>query len=217
MTGSPTIASRINVDAPEWIVVPGPDEVTDTWRAEVLDLFAAVDEIDRSAEGEDRLFAGGPGIDPETALDTLLAFRAGLEPEERLVASLLVPNRWPLPVVVTVGPTGSEEADLLQLAGAGEGLPVDHPSVEELPEDARGEGPVVTRYDLDDEGVLWATVCAVRRERAADGTDVDTRVLWRTRDLDVVPVFGPEVVALVGRIENTVEPEATRPESEVTA
>lgn len=217
MTGSPTIASRINVDAPEWIVVPGPDEVTDTWRAEVLDLFTAVDEIDRSAEGEDRLFAGGPGIDPETALDTLLAFRAGLEPEERLVASLLVPNRWPLPVVVTVGPTGSEEADLLQLAGVGEGLPVDHPSVEELPEDARGEGPVVTRYDLDDEGVLWATVCAVRRERAADGTDVDTRVLWRTRDLDVVPVFGPEVVALVGRIENTVEPEATRPESEVTA
>jgi hypothetical protein len=219
MTGSPTIASRIDVDPPAWIVVPGPDEVSDAWRAEVLDLFAAVEEIDRSAEGEDRLFAGGPPVDPAAALEELLAFRAALEPEERLVASLLVPNRWPLPVVVTVGPAGPDAPDLLQLAGAEGGLPVDRPAVEELPEDARGEGPVVTRYDLDDEGVLWATVCAVRRERAADGTDVDTRVLWRTRDLDVVPVFGPEVVALVGRIENTaeIEAEAARTESEVRA
>ena len=221
MTGSPTLASRITVDAPEWIVVPGPDEVTESWRAEVLDLFAAVDAIDRSAEGEDRLFAGGPPVDPAAALEQLLAFRAGLDPEDRLVASLLVPNRWPLPVVVSVGVTDPDAPDLLQLAGVGEGLPVDRPSVEELPEDARGEGPVVTRYDLDDEGVLWATVCVVRRERASDGTDVDTRVLWRTRDLDVVPVFGPEVVALVGRIENTTESETEaetdRTESEVTA
>jgi len=33
---------------------------------------------------------------------------------------------------------------------------------------------------------------------------VDTRVLWRTRELDVVPVFAPEVVALVGRVRNEV-------------
>jgi hypothetical protein len=208
MTGTPALASRIDVDVPAWIVVPGPDEVTAAWRAEVLALFAAVDEVDRSAEDADRLFAGGPPVDPEAALETLLAFRAGLEPEERLVASLLVPNRWPLPVVVTVGPVGPDAADLLQLAGADGGLPVDRPAVEELPEDVRGEGPVVTRYDLDDEGSLWATVCAVRRERVG-GTDVDTRVLWRTRDLDLVPVFGPEVVDLVGRVHNEVETPGT--------
>ncbi len=209
MTTTPVLTSRIDVEAPQWIVVPAADEATPRWRAEVLELFAAVAQVDRDAEGEARLFAGGPEVDPVAALDSLLAFRAALDDGERLVASLAVPNRWPLPVVVSVGVAAPDGGDLLELAGALGGLPVDRPVVEELPEHVGGEGPVVTRYDLDDEGVLWATVCAVRREalRTDDvgpTTAVDTRVLWRTSDLDVVPVFGEELVGLLAAIDNEV-------------
>lgn len=199
MSAVPVLISTIDVDAPEWLVVPGADELTPAWRADVLALFDAVADIDREAQGPDRLFADGPSVDPEHAVDTLLEFRASLDGDERLVAALTVPNRWPLPVIVSVGLADESGPDLLELAGATGGAPSDPPAVDELPEDVGGEGPVVTRFDVDDEGVIWATVCAVRRQ---DG--VDTRVLWRTRELDVVPVFAPEVVALVGRVRNEV-------------
>jgi hypothetical protein len=199
MNAVPVLTSTIDVDPLEWLVVPGTQHLTPAWRADVLALFQAVADIDRNAEGPDRLFAGGLPIDPEHAVDTLLAFRASLDEDERLVAALTVPNRWPLPVVVSVGVADESGPDLLTLAGATGGSPSDPPAVDELPEDVGGGGPVVTRFDVDDEGVIWATVCAVRRQ---DG--VDTRVLWRTRDLDVVPVFAPEVVALVGRVVHEV-------------
>lgn len=209
MTTTPALTSRIDVEAPQWLVVPTADQATPQWRAEVLELFAAVAQVDRDAEGEARLFAGGPEVDPVAALESLLAFRTALGDGERLVASLAVPNRWPLPVVVSVGVAEPDGADLLELAGAHGGLPVDRPVVDELPEHVRGEGPVVTRYDLDDEGVVWATVCAVRRETLRQRDDgptrtVDTRVLWRTSDLEVVPLFGEELVDLVAAIDNEV-------------
>ncbi|MDM7887897.1 hypothetical protein QUG98_05450 [Curtobacterium sp. RHCJP20] len=190
-----TVSSSITTDGATWLLVPHPDEEDTAWRAETLELFDAVVRLDderpehRTAER----------LDTVAALDTLLAFRAGLGPGQRLVASLAVPGNWPLPVVVTVGLAEGGTAELLDLAGATGGLPVEPPSVDELPEHVGGEGPVVTRYDLDDDGAIWATVCAVRR---SDG--VDTHVLWRTTDLGLVPVFAPLVVDLLATVENEV-------------
>ncbi len=210
-TAAPTFTSTIDVESPQWLVIPDVADVTPEWRAEVLRLFEAIVHVDREAEGEQRIFDDGREVDPQTALDTLLEFRAALDGGDRLVAGLGVPNRWPLPVVVSVGVADGDGAHdpsgtraLLELAGAEGGLPVEPPAVDELPEHVGGEGPVVTRYDLDDDGAIWATVCAVRRETTQDGPAVDTRVLWRTRDLDVVPVFGPEVVDLLAAIRNEV-------------
>lgn len=209
MTTAPVLTSQIAVEVPEWIVVPEAAEASVEWRAEALHLFDTIVEVDRVAEGDGRLFAGGDEVDSRAAIADLLAFREALASEERLVAGLLVPNRWPLPVVVSVGVTDPDGPDLLELAGATGGLPVERPSVEELPEHVGGEGPVVTRYDLDDDGVLWASVCAVRRERrtAPDGgadVEIDTRVLWRTSDLGLVPVFGPSLIDLLAAVRNEI-------------
>jgi len=212
MTAAVRLISSIDVEAPRWLVVPDPADATPSWRAEALRLFEAIVQVDRDAEGEQRIFDHGHEVDPVVALDTLLEFRASLEGGDRLVAGLGVPNRWPLPVVVSVGVAAGGDDDgephrtraLLELAGADGGLPVEQPAVDELPEHVGGEGPVVTRFDLDDDGAIWATVCAVRREDGRDGPAVHTRVLWRTRDLDVVPVFGSEVVDLLAAIRNEV-------------
>ncbi|QCR44871.1 hypothetical protein C1N91_16345 [Curtobacterium sp. SGAir0471] len=193
-TATPTVTSSITTDA-SWLLVPHPDEVDTAWRAETLELFDAVVGLDRARSGGSAVTE----LDTVAALDTLLAFRAGLGSGQRLLASLAVPGNWPLPVVVTVGLAEGGTADLLDLAGATGGLPVEPPSVDELPDHVGGEGPVVTRYDLDDDGAIWASVTAVRR---ADG--VDTHVLWRTTDLGLVPVFAPLVVDLLATVENEV-------------
>lgn len=229
MSAAPVLTSNIDVEIPQWLVVPDTDGATPEWRAGVLQLFEAIVQVDRDAEGEQRVFADGREVDPVAALDTLLEFRAALDDGERLVASLGIPNRWPLPVIVSVGVSDPDGPGLLELAGAEGGLPVERPAVDELPEGVGGEGPIVTRYDLDDDGVIWASICAVRRETvhaggaatpdgataapagagadgatASAGVDIDTRVLWRTRDLDVVPVFGDELVRLLAAITNGV-------------
>jgi hypothetical protein len=208
MSTTPVLTSSIDVQAPQWIVVPAPHEATAEWRAEVVRLFAAVAEIDRAAaEGDPdaQPFASDGEVDPDAALDTLLEFRAALGEEQRLVAGLGIPNRWPLPVVVTVAVADDDGPDLLRLAGAEGGLPVDRPAVDELPEHVRGEGPIVTRYDIDDDGAIWGSICAVRREELDGGARIDTQLLWRTRDLDVVPVFGAELVDLMASVRNEVQ------------
>ncbi|RUQ10037.1 hypothetical protein [Curtobacterium sp. HSID17257] len=190
-----TVSSSITTDGATWLLVPHPDEVDTAWRAETLELFDAVVRLD-DERPEHRT---DERLDTVAALDTLLAFRAGLGPGQWLVASLAVPGNWPLPVVVTVGLAEGGTTELLELAGATGGLPVEPPSVDELPGHVGGEGPVVTRYDLDEDGAIWASVTAVRR---ADG--VDTHVLWRTTDLGLVPVFAPLVVDLLATVENEV-------------
>lgn len=210
MSAAPLLTSSVVLEPPRWVVVPGDVEVGDDWYNAALELFAAVARVDDDLSNGDELFVHGPAVDAVAALDSLLEFRAALGEGDRLVANLAVPKRWPLPVVVSVGvveAAAGELPDLLTLAGAHDGLPVEHPIVEELPEDVRGTGPMVTRFDLDDDGAIWATCCAVRRERfecADDVAVVDTRVLWRTNDLEVVPVFGPELVTLVSAIKNEV-------------
>lgn len=196
MTASPVLTSTIDVDLPEWILVPST--VTAEWRTAVRDVFDTVTRVEQELPAESRMFEDGMVIDAELAVETLVRMAADLPGDDRLVASLAVPNRWPLPVVVSVG-AADTETDLLELAGATGGLPIDAPSVDELPPEVGGEGPVVTRFDLADDGSIMATVCCVRRQ---DG--VDTRVLWRTNDLAVVPLFTPSLVELVGAVENTV-------------
>jgi hypothetical protein len=199
------VSSRLDVELPEWLVVPRPEDVTPAWRTEVEALFTVIAEVDRGEHGaldddDGALFAGTRHVDTRATIEDLLAPAASLGDGQWLVAGLGVPDRWPLPVVVSVEIVDLlAPADLITLAGATGGLPTDPPQVDELPEGLGGEGPVVTRYDVDDDGAIWATVCAVRRQ---DG--IDTRVLWRTRDLDVVPVFAPAVVALVGCVVNEV-------------
>jgi hypothetical protein len=198
MSASPVLSSTIDVELPEWLLVP--PTVTTEWRAAVRDVFDTVTRVERELPEESRMFEDGMVIDADLAVETLVRMAADLPADDRLVASLAVPNRWPLPVVVSVG-AADTEADLLDLAGATGGLPIDAPSVDELPPEVGGEGPVVTRFDLAADGSIMATVCCVRRQ---DG--VDTRVLWRTNDLAVVPVFTPTLVELVGSVKNATGP-----------
>ncbi|KQO59957.1 hypothetical protein [Curtobacterium sp. Leaf261] len=197
MQAAPVLTSVIDVDLPEWLLVP--PTVTEEWRAAVRDVFDTVTRVERELPEDGRLFEDGLVIDAEAAVEQLVRMAGDLEADDRLVASLVVPNRWPLPVIVSVG-AADPDADLLDLAGATGGLPIDAPTVDELPPEVGGEGPVVTRFDLADDGAVMATVCCLRR---ADG--VDTRVLWRTNDLAVVPVFLPSLVELVGAVRNDVQ------------
>lgn len=206
MQAAPVLTSTIDVELPEWLLVP--PAVTDAWRTAIREVFDTITRVERALPEDGRMFEDGLVIDSDAAIEHLVRMAGDLEDDDRLVASLVVPNRWPLPVIVSVG-ASDPEADLLDLAGATGGLPIDAPTVEELPPEVGGEGPIVTRFDLADDGAVVATVCCLRR---ADG--VDTRVLWRTNDLAVVPVFLPSLVELVGAVRNDVHapPTGTQPQ-----
>ena len=182
----PTVV--VDVDPPSWLLVPPTPEAVDQWREAAAALFAFSAEIDRT---------GGvtpPEIDVEAALDGLLAMAATLGSASRLAASLAVPGAWPLPVVVDAGLTGDDAPDLLELGRARGGTPLEAPLIDELPDDV-GPGIVVTRFDLDDERDVWATVSCARRR---DGLDVVA--LWRTNDLGLVEQFRDRVVELLGAV-----------------
>jgi hypothetical protein len=53
----------------------------------------------------------------------------------------------------------------------------------------------VTRFDLGDDGAVWATVSCARR-----GDGIDTLVTWRTVELDLVPLFSRDLERLIGRV-----------------
>jgi hypothetical protein len=112
----------------------------------------------------------------------------------RLVAGFAVPGAWPLPVIVDAGLTGDDAPDLLELGRARGGSPLEAPLIDDLPDDV-GPGVVVTRFDLDHEGRVWATVTAAARR---DGLDVTTT--WRSTDLGLIAQQTPAVVELAGRV-----------------
>jgi hypothetical protein len=184
----------LDVELPDWLGIPASPDDAAAWRSDVAEIFAAITEVDAGLAGtEGAPPAAGP-LDVPSTLDTLLEFAAALPEGQRLVAGLGVAGRWPLPVVVRVWASGDTDDDLLDAAGARGGMPVDQPTVEYLPEEL-GDGIRVTRFDLDDDGAVWASVGCARR---ADG--VDSVVHWRTTELELLPLFSPQLEELIGLI-----------------
>ena len=190
MTGAaparPTVV--VDVDPPAWLIVPPADMASGPWREAAAALFAFSDEVDRT---------GGvtpPVLDVDGALDGLLAMAATLGETSRLAAGFSVPGAWPLPVVVDAGLTGDDAPDLLDLGRARGGSPLEAPLIDELPDDV-GPGAVVTRFDLDHEGRIWATVTAAARRDGLDAT-----ATWRSTDLRLAALQAPALVELLGRV-----------------
>jgi len=184
----------LDIEPPEWMTVPHAPADVAGWRADAAAVFALLAEVEQQLVDADELAPLDGELDIDDAIDTLLEFSAALPDELVLVAGLGVPGRWPLPVIVSVTATGENPDDLLEAAGARGGLPVDLPTVDYLP-DELGDGIRVTRFDLDDDGAVWATVACARR---SGGTD--TVLTWRTSQLELVPVFSPLVEELLAHV-----------------
>jgi hypothetical protein len=184
----------LDIEPPEWMTVPHAPADVAGWRADAAAVFALLAEVEQQLVDADELAAPDGTLDIDDAIDTLLEFSAALPDELVLVAGLGVPGRWPLPVIVSVTATGENPDDLLEAAGARGGLPVDLPTVDYLPDDL-GDGIRVTRFDLDDDGAIWATVACARR---SDGTD--TVLTWRTSQLELVPLFSPLIEELLAHV-----------------
>jgi len=184
----------LDIEPPEWMTVPHAPADVAGWRADAAAVFALLAEVEQQLVDADELAPLDGELDIDDAIDTLLEFSAALPDELVLVAGLGVPGRWPLPVIVSVTATGDNPDDLLEAAGARGGLPVDLPTVDYLP-DELGDGIRVTRFDLDDDGAVWATVACARR---SGGTD--TVLTWRTSQLELVPVFSPLVEELLAHV-----------------
>lgn len=185
---------------PDWLPVPvrsrvpgqGFDEAA--WLADVSLVLTTIAEVDAGLAGAEGAPTPGAPLDLPVALNTLLRFAAALPDDQRLVAGLGVAGRWPLPVVVQVSASTGIDNDLLGAAGARGGMPVEPPTVEYLPEEL-GDGIRVTRFDLDDDGEVWASVSCARRADA-----IDTVLTWRTTELDLIPLFFPQLEALLEHV-----------------
>jgi len=178
---------------PEWLRIPwlGADVDLDKWREDAALIFRLLEDVDRQVVEPGT--APRAGLDIDDAIATLLAFSSGLPDGHDLVAGLSVPGRWPLPVIVSVTASGADE-DLLSAAGARGGHAIEAPVVEYLPEEL-GDGIRVTRFDLDDDGTVWASVCCARR-----AAGLDTVLTWRTSELDLVPLFSPLLESLLAAV-----------------
>ncbi|MCU1405167.1 MAG: hypothetical protein JWQ43_1470 [Glaciihabitans sp.] len=194
MSGLDASTWSLDIALPDWIAVPSDSADVAEWRAEAHNLFITLAEIDARVAAEmDEVMPGDP-LDIDYTLAMLVDVAATLPPNHRLVAGLAIPQWWPLPVIVSVQPQTEESGDLLDVSGARGGLPINAPTVEHLPEEL-GDGIRVTRYDLDEDMTVWATVtCTTRRN------GLDALVTWRTTDLELVPVFSPELEELLARI-----------------
>jgi len=192
MTNTAERVWSLDIGFPDWLSIPRGARDIDWWRPAVTLAFETLSEADHQLR--DPLSESGTVIGVDEAIDTLLDFAESLPADQRLVAALGLPDRWPLPVVVAVTAVEDEPQDLLAAAGARGGRPIELPLVDYLP-DELGDGIRVTRFDLDDEGAVWATVCCARR---AD--DVDTILTWRTNKLDLVPRFSPVLESLLGAV-----------------
>ncbi len=207
MTGTPAgrprpgaVEAVVGVELPAGLLVPARSRHADFdeegWCEVMIDLFDDLARLDLEDE------VAPPALDVDRTLSDLLDMADALDDSSRLVASFGLPGRWPLPVIVSAEPA-DDDVDLLDLALARGGRPVEAPIVDDLPE-AVGPGIVVTRFDLDDERDVWATVACARRR---DGLDVVA--LWRTNDLGLVEPFRDRVVGLLGtvRAETVTETE----------
>lgn len=187
----PEVEAVIEAELPLWTLVPtregdgGLDEAR--WRELMIDLFDDLARLDLEAE------VAPPALDVDRTLTDLLDMADSLDASSRLVAGFGVPGRWPLPVIVSAAQT-DDDVDLLDLASARGGRPVEAPIVDDLPESS-GPGVTVTRFDLDDERDVWATVSCARR---LGGLDVVT--LWRTNDPALVATFRDQVVRLIDTV-----------------
>ena len=188
-------------ELPDWLPIPAQPLDEAAWRSDVTEIFAAITEIDAALVGSEGAPPVGEPLDVTSALDNLLAFSAALPADQRLVAGLGIAGRWPLPVIVRVGASGADD-DLLSAAGARGGMPIEQPTVEYLPEEL-GDGIRVTRFDLDDDGAVWASVSCARR---SDG--VDTVLLWRTTELELIALFSPLLESLLESV--IVTPSSTK-------
>jgi len=194
MSAQTTTGWYLDIEPPEWMTVPRAPADVAGWRADAAAVFEVIADVERQLVEAEELPPHDGELDIDDAIDTLLEFSAALPEELVLVAGLGLPGRWPLPVIVSVTATGEHPDDLLEAAGARGGLPVDLPTVDYLPEHL-GDGIRVTRFDLDDDGGIWATVSCARR---ADATD--TVLTWRTSQLELVPMFSPLIEGLLAHV-----------------
>lgn len=186
----------LDVELPDWLAIPTLPFAEESWREDVTVILEAIDEIDAGLAGTEGAPTPGEPLDLPAVLDTLLAFAASLPADQRLVAGLGIAGRWPLPVVVRVWASAGSDDDLLDAAGARGGMPIEPPTVEYLP-DELGDGIRVTRFDLDDDGGVWASVSCARRTAGPNGTSIDTVLTWRTTELDLIPLFFPQLEGLL--------------------
>lgn len=184
----------LDVAAPDWLDVPVAPCDAAQWRGDVTEILALLESVDTQLEGEEGVLAPRGPLDLGATLDGLVEFAAALAPGQRLVLGLAVPGRWPLPVVVEVSLIGDDPEDLMVVAGARGGLPIETPIVESLAEEF-GDGIRVTRFDLDDDAALWVTVTCAQR-RATGGGEIDSVLTWRTTDLELVPLFSEHLETL---------------------
>jgi len=177
---------------PDWLEVPSTPFDSESWRRDVTLVFELLDDVD--SQLAERAVATDAPLQIAAAIDSLLEFSKSLPDDHHLVAALTVPGRWPLPVVMSVSATGDDPQDLLRAAGAQGGQAIELPIVDYLP-DHLGDGIRVTRFDLGDDGAVWATVSCARR-----GDGVDTVLTWRTTELDLVPLFSADLEVLLGSV-----------------
>lgn len=185
----------LDVDLPDWLPVPSSPQDAEDWRSGAETVFGI-------------LWPSGDSADPQHAsLDSLLEFAAAVAPISQLVACLALPGFGPLPVTVRLARVEAGSGELLDVIAAtlGQSNAISPPIVEDLDGDLAG-GIRLTRFDLDDDGGLWATVVCARRAH-----DVDVVTAWRTIHLELVELFSPSLEKLLGciRFDQTPQQEVT--------
>lgn len=210
MTAETATEWSLDIGLPQWLLIPVAPDNEQEWRSDVAELFTLLVAFD--AESRDlpdlrRSSSHENAVKPleiDAMVDTLLEFAAGIEPGQRLVAGLAIPGRWPLPVTVQVSMTSPSAGDLLDSAGCRTGSPIAAPTVDSIdmqrgssqPDSTVADNGIrVTRFDLDDDGSIWATVRCARR---SDG--VEAIVTWRTVELELVAMFSPWLEQLLDQI-----------------
>lgn len=166
----------LELDPSEWLLVPTEDD--GHWRAEAMDRVRR--HLDDGEGGDARPENVRDEI-AERSVSGLLAYAATMADDGLTVAALGVPERTPVPVVVTVAAIDEDDpVDLLEACGARAGASFDAPEVEYLDLEA-GDGIRVTRVDVGTDAVARMSVClGVRSERT------DTVIRWRSTDIGIV-------------------------------